>query len=387
MRFLMLAAGYPPLRSAGLETGCQRLAHALGRRGHEVLILTQAARGKPPVEAESEGVEVHRVLKPLALGPLWGISFMFQVRHWMHRLSPRWDFALCHKLALHSMVASEVCRKLGRPSASLLVNAGLFSDIRVLRDHKGGSLLLRRALATDGFFALSGVSKAELEAHGIAPERIHPFRYMVDIDRFRPSGDPGDHFLFIGRFHAQKNLPLLIEAFARAHATDSSVRLRLIGRGDEAERVRALVEASPARSAITIEDWTNDPAAAYQRAAAVVSSSDAEGLSNVSVEAAACGAPTILTRVSGVAEVLFPGHDSAPEPAPATFAQGVGGLMVPTRDAEALAAAMLRLHRDPSLRRQLAAEARANALERFSEPVCVELFLRGAEAIIQGHRR
>lgn len=382
MRFLMVAAGYPPLRSAGLETGCQRLAQALGRRGHETIVLTQHAPGMPAVVSESDGVEVHRVVRPLSLGPLWGLTYMSQVRLWMRRLAARWDFVLCHKLGLHSVVVPATANRLGKQSATLLVNAGLYSDIKVLREHRGGGYLLKQALTSDGFFALSQVSRQELGDCGVASDRIQPFRYMVDVERFSPGEANQRHFLFVGRFHRQKNLPLLVEAFAKVQAVEPEARLVMIGRGDEEALIRRSVEQSSAFSAICIENWTDNPAAAYRQALAVVSSSDAEGLSNVSVEAAACGAPTILTDVSGVREVLLPGDDT---PVMAgNYLTGRGGLVVPPRDADALSRAMLAIYRDNALRSKLAEEARNNAVSRFSEQVCVDLFLSGVEAITKG---
>lgn len=382
MRFLMIAAGYPPLRSAGLETGCQRLAHALGARGHQVLVLTQASPAMPPVEQPAPGVEVHRTLRPLALGPLWGLSYMAQVRGWMSRHRDRYDFVLGHKLWLHSSVATGVARALGKPSTTLLVNAGVYSDVAGLAALKGGRWLLARALAADAFFCLSRVSRAELAARGIPAERLYAFRYMVDLQRFTPAPARHPHeFLFIGRFHPQKNLPLLIEAFTRVHARHASARLRLIGRGESAEALRSLAAASTAADAITFQEWTDRPEEALRGALAVVSSSDAEGLSNVSVEAAACGAPMVLTDVSGAREVLDPDDALAAVPA-GRFLQGTGGLLVNPRDAAALAAAMIRLYEESSLRDRLSAESRRNAEQRFGEQACVDLFLAGVDSIL-----
>jgi glycosyltransferase involved in cell wall biosynthesis len=50
---------------------------------------------------------------------------------------------------------------------------------------------------------------------------------------------------------------------------------------------------------------------------------------------------------------------------------GLDGLLVPARDAAALADAIVRLHDDPALRRRLADAARARALEAFDERLVI----------------
>jgi glycosyltransferase involved in cell wall biosynthesis len=385
-RFLMIAAGYPPLRKAGLETGCQRLSRALAARGHQVIVLTQRAPGHDSVEVEAPGLTIHRVIEPLAVGPLWGITYMTQVRRWAVKLAADWDVAICHKLALHSVVIPSIARKLGKLSASLLVNAGEYSDIRVLRDHKGGGLLLAQALQSDAFFCLSRVSREELLREGIDVPRLLPFRYMVPLDAFQPGGDASpDELLFLGRFHPQKNLPGLIDACERASARLPRLRLRLIGKGEHEVVIRQRIAASPAKDAIVLQDWTDDPAAAYRRALAVVSASVAEGLSNVSVEAAACGAPTILTDISGAREVTDPEGHLGPVPE-GTWLEGATGLLVNAKDTAGMAEAMVAIAERPDWRARIALQARQVAEERFSEEACVGLFLEGVRRMQAGRQ-
>src|SRR5690606_30801512 len=138
---------------------------ALVRRGHPVTVLTQVGNG-PAAITEEDGVRVARVLKPVALGPLWGITYMAQVRRWMRKLQNNWDVCVCHKLDLHSVAATPVAHALGRPCLGALYNAGDFSDFAKLLAYKGGRHLLKRAMQGDGFLYLSEQSRRELIAHG-----------------------------------------------------------------------------------------------------------------------------------------------------------------------------------------------------------------------------
>jgi len=77
-----------------------------------------------------------------------------------------------------------------------------------------------------------------------------------------------------------------------------------------------------------------------------------EKLPNSLIEAAACGRPLVTTDVPGCREVL---------------SDGVDGLLVPVRDASALARAIGRLQDDLLFARRLGEAARAKALVEYHE--------------------
>lgn len=88
----------------------------------------------------------------------------------------------------------------------------------------------------------------------------------------------------------------------------------------------------------------------------VVLPSYREGLPRGLIEAAACALPLVTTDVPGCREVVD---------------DGVDGLLVPVRDARALADAIARLHDDPELARRLGHAAREKALALFDERIVI----------------
>lgn len=88
----------------------------------------------------------------------------------------------------------------------------------------------------------------------------------------------------------------------------------------------------------------------------VVLPSYREGLPKSLIEAAACGLPLIATDVPGCREVV---------------SDGVDGLLVPVRNAVALANAIARLQDDRDLSARLGAAARAKALARFDQRIVI----------------
>lgn len=93
----------------------------------------------------------------------------------------------------------------------------------------------------------------------------------------------------------------------------------------------------------------------------VVLPSYREGLPKVLLEAAACGRPVITSDVPGCRDAVTPGET---------------GLLVPARDAAALADAIERLVLDPPLRARMGAASRALAERAFSIEGVVDAHLR-----------
>jgi glycosyltransferase involved in cell wall biosynthesis len=98
-----------------------------------------------------------------------------------------------------------------------------------------------------------------------------------------------------------------------------------------------------------------------------------EGVSNVLLEAMALGKPVVATRVGGTPELVRDGET---------------GWLVPPRDPEALAAAVLGVLRDPALGARVGACGRALVARRFSvASVAPRLADAFAEAITAGRTR
>jgi glycosyltransferase involved in cell wall biosynthesis len=154
-----------------------------------------------------------------------------------------------------------------------------------------------------------------------------------------PSGDrlPDDgppYLLWVGALEPRKAPDVLARAFSAARADGLRAELRVVGEG------RSPLDGPGIRRLGRVDDAALD--ALYRDALAVVTPSHGEGFGYPPLEAARHGTCAVVSDLPVFRETL-----------------GDAALRVPPGDAEALAAALLRIERDGALRRDLGARARA----------------------------
>ncbi len=148
------------------------------------------------------------------------------------------------------------------------------------------------------------------------------------------------------RLNKQKNIPVLIQAFAKLHPEFPDYTLKIYGRGEEEEHLRNLVDSLGLSDSIRLEGFCNDIFQAIQRCSMYVCSSDYEGISNALLEAMALGMPVISTDCPvGGARLLIDHY--------------VNGVLVGLNDAEGLYTEMKHLIEEPDFAKQLGLEAQA----------------------------
>jgi 1,2-diacylglycerol 3-alpha-glucosyltransferase len=173
----------------------------------------------------------------------------------------------------------------------------------------------------------------------------------VDLARFAPGAHgleraaldlPAEAVVLVytGRLGPEKNLEGLLDAFAQAHARAPELRLLLVGGGPQEAALRAQANAAVTFAGAVVYERIPDYLAL---ADAFVTASISEVHPLSAIEAQAAGLPVVGPDAPGVRDVVRDSQDGllcAPEP-------------------DALAEALVRLARDPALRAQLAAGARA----------------------------
>lgn len=219
------------------------------------------------------------------------------------------------------------------------------------------------------------------DLYGALAAKVAVVRCGVDPAFFRPRParplPEAPLLLCVASLEAYKGHAYLLEACARLKAAGQRFHCLLVGEGE----LRAPLEAQVARLGLAGEVALlgRQP---RERVGELMAQADVmvlpsvidadgkrEGIPVALMEALACELPVVATAISGVPELVV--HERT-------------GLLVPERDAAALAAALLRLCRDEALGRRLGAAGRAHVVEHFNlatnTAALHALFARGEEA-------
>jgi glycosyltransferase involved in cell wall biosynthesis len=199
----------------------------------------------------------------------------------------------------------------------------------------------------------------------------------VDTDRFRPtSEESGDPVILLPcRMLWDKGVGEFLEAARLVKRQKPRVRFVLVGRCDEENPASIQsVQLHRWQEEGAIEWWghRSDMPAVLGHAAVVVLPSYREGLPVSLLEAAACGKPIVATDVPGCRDVVR---------------HRVNGLLVPPKNATALAEAIAVLLENPGLRNELGRRGRDIVVKEFSSTLVTrqtlalydELLHRGAQ--------
>lgn len=201
-----------------------------------------------------------------------------------------------------------------------------------------------------------------VEALGVPRERVTVLPMPLTTGRFEPTvGVPRipDQLLFVGRLVERKGAEYAIRAIAALRGQGREVRLVVVGDGPERPKLEALAtELGVADSVRLAGALPHDAVAAHYRSASALLmpavtdwKGEQEGFGMVLVEAMASGLPIVASRSGGIPDVVIDGET---------------GLLVPERDAAALASAATRLLDDPMLSARLAEGGRERLQERFA---------------------
>ncbi len=162
-----------------------------------------------------------------------------------------------------------------------------------------------------------------------------------------------------------KGQKFLVEAAAIVVREMPEARFLLIGEGELHDALEHQIKHLHLAQHIVLTGFRADVLGVLKGLDLFVMSSVTEGLGTALLDAMALGRPIVATRAGGILEVVLHGET---------------GLLVPPRDAPALAAGILDLLRDPERRRRLAAAGLARVRDRFS----VDRMVEGTLAVYVG---
>jgi L-malate glycosyltransferase len=214
-----------------------------------------------------------------------------------------------------------------------------------------------------GIYAVSHDLRRHMLAEGFPASRVGVITNGIDvgdppgaIDRRRARAElllPSDAVVFgtAARLDPVKDLGTLIDAFAKVRWEMSSARLLILGDGPEREELVRRARVGRVSESVLFAGYRADVRALLPACDVYVNSSVSEGISLTILEAMAAELPVVATGVGGTPEVVCDGEN---------------GVLVPARDSDSLARAMLALAGDDNRRHRFAANGRAIVETRFT---------------------
>jgi glycosyltransferase involved in cell wall biosynthesis len=218
--------------------------------------------------------------------------------------------------------------------------------------------LERRVLAAAASTVVPSTMIARLvEAQGVCADRVHLVPYAVAPAKYeharsvdtqvvrRSVGLGADDFVLgtFARLCAGKGHRYLLAAVAALVPACPELRWLIVGDGAERESLESQVRSAGLGSHVRFVGWRRDALDLMAATDVVVQPTLHEAFSQVMSEAMWLERPLVVTDVSGATDILE---------------NGVNGFVVPKRDPSALGSAVLRLHADEHLRREVAAAGR-----------------------------
>lgn len=225
---------------------------------------------------------------------------------------------------------------------------------------------MERALAffTDGIIAVSEEVKRDLLLHGItSPDKITVIPLGFQLEPFLNSEAHRDEFRhelglnnthrlvgIVGRIVPIKNHRLFLEAAATVAVEEPAARFIVVGDGELRPEMEEYARKLGIGERVIFTSWRRDLPRIYADLDVLAITSNNEGTPVSAIEAMAAGCPVVATRVGGVPDLIK---------------EGETGYLAPPGDGQSLAAALLRLLRDPEAALRVGQAAQAVARDRF----------------------
>ena len=204
-----------------------------------------------------------------------------------------------------------------------------------------------------------------------AADKVTCIHHGLDVDRYVPSGEnltTGPEILAVGQLKEKKGFTYLVAACDELRKRGRVFVCHIVGEGPLRAELEAQIRGSRLEDIVLLHGaLDHEDVIDHYRAASVfalpcitAADGDRDGIPNVILEAMAMELPVVSTRHSGIPEAVDDGRS---------------GLLVPQRDAAALADAIEQLLIDDEIRRRMGLVGREIVVSRFDVATNVKLLM------------
>ncbi|MBI4187371.1 MAG: glycosyltransferase family 4 protein [Chloroflexi bacterium] len=378
-----LVCPYDFCHPGGVAYHVRELERQLTRMGHEVKVIAPAS--SVVNELGDRFIPIGKPRPIPASGSISRITISLRLASSIKKVLAREKFDIIH---LHEPFMPMLCSAVLRFSDT--VNIGTFHACQGKPGYGFGRpistfMLKRRARKLHAKIAVSRVALEFASKHvnghyDIIPNGIDQERFSRDVapvDSFR---DGKRNILFVGRLEKRKGVNYLLRAYQQVKSEIPDSRLIIVGPGTRLrKKYEKWVRKNDLSDVAFVGQVSYDDLPRYYKTADVCcfSATGQESFGIVLLEAMAAGKPVVASNIDGYATVLT---------------HGVEGLLVPPKDEQALARALIALLKDSRLQQQMGERGRLKAAEYSWERIarkvvgCYQRVLserRGSERLSQ----
>ncbi len=344
-RVLMVLSYFHPFRG-GAENQALLLSENLRHKGLDVSVLTRSFNNLPAGEV-LRTVPVYRAIKTVNVRTLFGVCYFFSSLFFMIAKRKQYDILHCHIVqGFHSAAAVIAGRLLKKKVVLKIANTGVSSDFIHLKQVLGGRFILRLLKKADRLIATSQQSAIEARREGFLDQQITMIPNGVDTRRFKSAAGNASsrtRIVCVGRLVKVKGMDILIEAFGQLKREGLCRRLDIVGGGPERTTLSEKAVNLGCDEGIRFHGEVGNVEDFFDTTCIFVQPSLAEGMSNVLLEAMACGLPVIATRTGAAMDIIE---------------DGVNGLLVDTDSAGQIRDAVQKIMSDEAFAQALGNNAR-----------------------------
>lgn len=383
MRICLISREYPPDTGwGGIATFANHLALGLKGLGHEVEVVSLAKDEAKTVVVD--GIPVHRVEPHAVEGDLGAVALCMPYSRYVLRTSTAlWEkFFEIHRerpfdvidtpeLLAEGLVpavtkAAPLLIRLYTPHSKFI--AEQLHNVTASFDHQFVAMLERVAMLSADVITSPSDDLADFVSRDLnyPKEAIRIVYNPIDSAKFSPDGeraiasDGRCMILFVGRLEERKGIGYLVEAIPKVAKIIPNVRFVVLGddtnNGKGQKSVLAELTESIRRDNCQqyVEFIPRVPLAElakyYRSADICVVPSVYDNSPYTCLEAMSCGKAVIGTSSGGTQEYIV---------------HGESGVIIPPRDSDSIANALIGLVKDGEERSRLGKNARARVLEKF----------------------
>jgi glycosyltransferase involved in cell wall biosynthesis len=239
-----------------------------------------------------------------------------------------------------------VGRVIGVPVLASLLGARQLSSLK----NRIMTVMLVDRLSTGSFVNCEALADELVQTWHVPRKAIHVCYNGFETDQFNPGNRQRPPQLAgasvvigtVALLRPEKNLGVLVDAFAKLHQHDPNARLLIVGSGPLKQQLLQRVQELQIAPYTVFEEATTTPATWMRAIDIFVLPSHSEAFSNALLEAMACGCCPVGSRVGGMPELIRDGEH---------------GFLFDPGSSDELADQLTKLTRDPALRTQMAAKA------------------------------